>query len=579
MAKEKSAAKSEKSPFCLLGLLTVMLLLTGACATQTRVAAPVQTSPEKVEVVVPEQQSPVVDRTAPPASGQKELTPESAAMPQIVVKERYILPDPRMYAARYQHYQELKEKYDELLFHQDWISTEETSPELGQCIADLSRIVEGYGRVVANNNEVAAGEKQVDGGQPWQVVWQDLAFVQGPCPSFYQEKIKEIAGHLKEYSGEAASRAGEMVSGYTGQQNDAKAVESFKYLTENFPEWKRDPAILKQYGEALLRQGNLQEAGAIFSELLGDPAPIKETIGLYRKSADLLLAVGKTEDAARQFHALREIELAAADRTDTTDASLDLLEGRQTREPLLSIYQNFLWEYYSYDGKQLSTKASTTLSQLENFFPDNPLTDNAKRLFADMVNKVRSAVNARLAAATSLAEEKKFDQAKETLAAIKTDGLPSELADKVRFKIQEIAFDEQEEQKSSAWAQKQELEQLWQQASLAFDQHKFDDAIAACSVFVGTEYEQQAAALITKAVEQAAVDLRKQAAAFYLRARKEKDPSLRSGYLQESLALLRQIEGKYPQAKVIEKVKSNIAVLEGELETLGMDASDSEVVR
>ncbi len=305
---------------------------------------------------------------------------------------------------------------------------------------------------------------------------------------------------------------------------------------------------------------------------------MKQTIALYRKSADLLLAAGKLDEAARRFHTLKDIEQAAASGDKTTDASLDLLEGQQKREPLLSIYQNFLSEYYRYDGKDLTAKANTALSQLENFFPDNPLTENARQLYAKMVQANRSAVEAQLAAASRLADAEKYDQARETLAAINTEGIPPDLAKKIRFTLQEITFNEQEEQRSSAWEHEQKLEQLWQQASQYFDQHRFDDVIKASDAFVGTKYEQQATELVTKAVEQAAVDLRKKAAALYLKARKEKDPNLRSGYLQGALALLREIESKYPQATVMGKVKNNIAVLEKEIaaQAAMVPASDSD---
>lgn len=562
-----------KRAIYLLGLAGGVVLLVTACAPPARVPLPREPLPEKAEVAV-NKQLPLAKSPTLPLQTAQETAAVPGSPPQVVVKERFILPDRQMYAARYQQYEELKKKYDELLFHMDWLSTEQTSPELRQCIADISSIVDGYGQAVSSE---APGEtKPVAGDKPWQVVWQDLAFVQGQCPAFYEAKVKEMGGQLKQYKGEAASQAGDLVGVYADQKKDQKAIESFAYLTKNFPEWQRDPAILRQYGEVLLRQGKLQDASAIFSELLRDPSAVKQTIALYRKSADLLLAVGKLGEATRQFHALKEIEEAAASGDKATDASLDLLEAPQKKEPLFSIYQNFLSEYYSYDGKDLTAKANTTLSQLESFFPENPLTENAKRLYADMVEKTRSVVEKQLAIASRLADEEKYDQAKATLAAIKTDGLPTDLTEKIRFTVQEITFNEQEEKKSSAWEQEQKLDQLWQQASQYLDQHKFDDVIKACDAFVGTKYEKQATELVAKAVEQAAVDLRKQAAALYLKARKEKDVNLRSSYLQESLNLLREIESKYPQATIMEKVKSNIAVLEKEIATQGINDTQSD---
>lgn len=573
--REDNAVERKHRAMRQLGLVGAVLLLVAACAPPARVALPTAPLPKKAEVVVPEQLPPTGVTAQPPAlSSEPAVAP--VPPPQVVVKERYILPDQHMYAARYRRYEELKKKYDELLFHLDWLSTEKTSPELRQCVADIASIVDGYGQAI-KNEATGAEEKPADGEKPWQVVWQDLAFVQGSCAASYKAKVKEIAGQLKQYKGEAAFQAGELVSAYAEQKKDQKAIEAFKYLTENFPEWKRDPAILRQYGEVLLRQGKLQEASAVFSELLGDPNAVQQTMALYRKSADLLLAVGKLGEASRQLHVLKAIEQAAASGDKTTDASLDLLvETPQKREPLLSIYQNFLREYYSYNGKDLTAKANTTLSQLENFFPDNPLTENAKQLYASMQKQTRSVAEGQLAAASRLADAKKYDQAKELLTAIKTEGLSPDLREKIRFAIQEITFNKREDQKSDAWEQEQKLDQLWQQTTQLYDQHKFDEVIKACDTFVGTRYDQQAAELVAKAVEQAAIDLRKQAAALYLKARRENDANLRGGYLQESLALLREIETKYPQATIMEKVKSNIAVLEKEIAVLGISDNPSD---
>ncbi|MEJ2690009.1 MAG: hypothetical protein P8130_08670, partial [Deltaproteobacteria bacterium] len=344
----------------------------------------------------------------------------------------------------------------------DWLSTEEASPALRKCVDDITRIVDGYGQAVNSEgqNETTEGQGETqegldaarpDDNKPWQVVWQDLAFVQGQCSALYEAKVGEIASRLKEYKGEAASQAGELASIYAEQKNDQKAIESFRYLVENFPQWKKDPAVLRQYGEVLLRQGKLREASAIFNELPQDPAAIKQTLALYRKSADLLLAVGKLDEAARKFHAIKEIEQAAASGDEAIDASLDLLERQQKKEPLLSIYQNFLGEYYSYDGKNFPAKANTTIAQLKSSFPASPLTENAERLYAEMMRKTRAVVEGQLAAAFRLADEQKYDQAKETLTAISTDGLPADLTNKIRFSLQEITFNEQEAKKSSAW--------------------------------------------------------------------------------------------------------------------------------
>jgi tetratricopeptide (TPR) repeat protein len=544
-------------------------LVAGCAPAVKKVAIPVEQP--QVEVGVPEPEPLQVEpapRQEEPEIVEQEKQPqifvEEMEQPKVVVEEKLVLPDGEMFAARYGYYEKLQNSFRELSYHLDWLSLEESSPELQNCISLIESLQDGYRRgLEIVDNGPTADSAIVEELQPWQVVWKDMSFIQGSCEAVFDRKTEELAKLLEKYEGGEYADREEM-----SNSMEDRAIESYRYLMQNFPEWRKKPSVLRQFGQALLRRGQLKEAGDIFAKVLMAEESVRQDLSLRRETADLLLASGRIEQAVQQYKALADAEDIAAKGKEITAASLDLLEGRINREPLLSIYQNFLWEFYTFDGIKVSPKARTSVTQLKSYFPYSPLTENARSMLASMEKKVRQVVQERLKTAELLADEKQFTEAKKVLQEIPSENLPADLAENIHQTLQEIAFDAEEDQRTFEWNQKEQLSSRWQRAEDLFEQHLYDAAIDIYSSFRGTEYEQKAAAMLLQTVDQAAVDLRKEAASLFLKAHKEKDPFLRRSYLTDSLELLKKIEEKYPQTTIYDKVQRNMAALEEEISSL-----------
>lgn len=547
--------------------------VAGCAPAVKKVAIPVEQPQvaKQVEVVVPEPE-PLHEETVPQQEKpdipeqekQSQILVEEIEQPKVVVEEKLVLPDGEMFAARYGYYEKLRNSFRELSYHLDWLSLEESSSELQNCISLIESLLDGYrqGLEIVDNGP-AADSAVVEEQQPWQVVWKDMSFIQGSCQAVFDRKTEELAKLLEKYEGgEYADREG------LSNSMEDRAIGSYRYLMQNFPEWRKKPAVLRQFGQALLRRGQLKEAGDIFSKALTAEESVFQDLSLRREAADLLLASGRIEQAVQQYKALADAEDIAAKGKEVTAASLDLLEGRVNREPLLSIYQNFLWEFYTFDGIKVSPKARTSVTRLESNFPYSPLTENARSMLVSMETSARQVVQERLKTAERLADEKQFTEAKKVLQGIPSEDLPADLAENIHQTLQEIAFDAKEDQRTFEWNQKEQLASRWQQAEDFSEQHLYDAAIDIYSSFRGTEYEQKAAAMLLQTVDQAAVDLRKEAASLFLKARKEKDPFLRRSYLTDSLELLKKIEEKYPHTSIYDKVQRNMAALEEEIRSL-----------
>jgi hypothetical protein len=73
---------------------------------------------------------------------------------------------------------------------------------------------------------------------------------------------------------------------------------------------------------------------------------------------------------------------------------------------------------------------------------------------------------------------------------------------------------------------------------------------------------------IIEAANQAAGEMRKEAAALFIRAGKTQDLEQKKHLLLESHRLLKDIQTQYPQTELLDKVQQNISILEEQINRL-----------
>jgi tetratricopeptide (TPR) repeat protein len=102
----------------------------------------------------------------------------------------------------------------------------------------------------------------------------------------------------------------------------------------------------------------------------------------------------------------------------------------------------------------------------------------------------------------------------------------------------------------------------WDKAVLLLESGQYDDAIDAFSRLFNTEYDIPARANIQKAAEVASVGMRRKSANIFVKARREMEYDLKKELLRESWQLLHDITVKYPEVKLIDKVRKNLLIIE-----------------
>jgi hypothetical protein len=102
------------------------------------------------------------------------------------------------------------------------------------------------------------------------------------------------------------------------------------------------------------------------------------------------------------------------------------------------------------------------------------------------------------------------------------------------------------------------------------EEEKFEEAI---SQLESLEKEhlagRESEVLKERAIEQLINRERNRAAKFFLAAKQTQDTSKKEAYLRESYGILKNLLDKYPSSPLIDKVKSNLAIVTEEIEKLG----------
>ena len=165
----------------------------------------------------------------------------------------------------------------------------------------------------------------------------------------------------------------------------------------------------------------------------------------------------------------------------------------------------------------------------------------------------------------SLVAEKKFTEATDILKNMTNYYLPADLQAVVQKTYYEVAQAELQETEDQRRIQEMELTEKWDAAVLLMDSQRFDLAISAFEILMGTDYEEQATIKIVEAANLAAGQMRKEAASLFIRAGKTQDIEKKKELLLDSHRILNEILVKFPQTDLLDKVHHNVGILEEQI--------------
>ena len=359
--------------------------------------------------------------------------------------------------------------------------------------------------------------------------------------------------------------AQEVIAANVEQGAYQEALLSYGRLAQDFPDQAPSLSTQMNYGLALQYTGQIEAAAAHFTSMLQSDELSIGTLSLQREIADLLLASGNVDAAASYYDNVLFGHEAIGTETKWAEEQLAFLREVDPESEDMAAYIALLREFQTYDYRIDAPRLNEAINAFATQYTGSPVAVSALRLKTFVKEQLKSWFSRQLIRVDSLVAEKKFTEAAEILESMTRYYLPAELQAVLQKTYYEVAQTEIQEMETQQQIQEVALNEQWDAATKLLESQRYDSAITAFTALLDTEYEKEAMMKITEAANQAASQMRKDAASLFVRAGRTPDLEQKKELLLASHRLLTEIVDKYPQTELLDKVYQNIAILEGQI--------------
>ena len=566
--------------FCLMSFAVVSLTV-GGCAPQkvqlvspsidSTVEEPPAADTVQIEAEVAEIQPEVVEQQGPLTDMEFQSEPEQpealvvSPEPVIEVERILVLPnvpfvDQRMmvYADKLSSWESLASQVAELDL------SDSMPPRWHECLAAIDGVFRGYSvlmeaLLVQDLPVVVADQFVVD---PWLIYQDDITFLERGCKQVFIAGATLVSSWGNRDSDTEVKKSEAVVTQYTDEGRYEDAIVAFRNLMDSQPDRAVSANTSKMYGLALLRTGEFDMAAGVLSGALENMRSSHEERSLRRLVADLLLASGSLEEARGHYRKLADyFESRKGDDRWVAD-QLALLGGVDVKAREFPLYLDALKGYISFDGHHIPQGMRELVERMEEDFRESPLSDQARQMLGQLEDLIREWAARSLDEVDVLVANNDYVQAKSLLEKMLFDDLPGAVHGTAQRSMDYLLQAEMKYQEEQRVLMAAARSGQWDKAVLLLESREFDEAIDIFEKLFNTEYDIPARANIKKAAEAASVGMRRKSANIFVKARREKDDDRKREMLRESWQLLYDITVKYPEVKLIDKVRQNLLIIE-----------------
>ena len=439
-----------------------------------------------------------------------------------------------------------------------------------ECIQMLERILSGYSLLLERMQQSdTVPLDRIASVDPKQMQQLDIAFLESRCAELLAMDIAAEPEFRPETEPELSFAAAQAaVSAHVEQGAYQKALSAYGNLAREFPEQEPELSTRLSYGFALQYTGQVEEAAAHFLKILNSADLSLEPLSLRREIADLYLAGSNFAAAESYYNSIILAHAALGAEKTWAEEQLALLRTVDHDSAEMAAFINLLHEFQTYDYRIDAPRLNDSINAFALQYAGSPVALSALRLKTFAQYQVKSWFDRQLARIDYLVVEKKFAAATTILKNMTRYYLPTEMQATLQKIYYEVSLGEIQEKETQQRIHEMELLEKWDAATHLLDSQRYDLAITAYTDLMGTEYEEEAKIKIIEAANQAAGQMRKEAASLFIRAGKTPDLEKKKELLLASHGMLTEILAKYPQTDLLDKVQQNIAILEGQIQRL-----------
>jgi len=524
------------------------------------------------------QETPVLQPPAPEQTEQKpggSFFPVSIFAPETATEAREVKLDSADIEFVQRRLDEYKSTFDNWLgisaiTQEEEPAEEITTPE-AECMQNLERLLSGYSLLLERMQQSDSIDfnniATVDLKKMQQL---DIAFLESGCDELLAVDTSPQYEFMPDTGSDLSfTAAQENIALHMEQETYQEAIFAYERLAREFP--ARNPLLSTRlnYGLALQYSGRIEAAAEHFNNMLLSGDLSIDPIILQREIADLNLAGGNVTAAESYYDTvISKYESISTEKT-WAEEQLVLLRSVDLESEEMAEYMKLLRHFQMYDYRIHAFRLNEAINAFAMRYTGRPVAVSALRLKSFALDQLQSWFNRQLVKVDSLVAKKNYAEAIDILESMTRYYLPTELQAVLQETHDETVQAKITETENQQLLQEVELSAQWDAATNLLDSQRYDLAIPAFTAFMGTEYEEKATMMITEAANQAAGQMRKEAASLFIRVGKTPDLEEKKELLLASHELLNEILARYPQTDLLEKVRQNIAILEIQMQRFG----------
>ncbi|UCD65993.1 MAG: hypothetical protein JSW69_08300 [Deltaproteobacteria bacterium] len=477
------------------------------------------------------------------------------------------------YENKFEHWLKISEKYNE-----GTLATKLAAYET-ECVQNLERILTGYSLLLdrMQQSETVSVDR-IATVDPKEMQQLDIAFLESRCSELLSLDIADQYEFMPETEPEITfDVAQEAIASHMEQGNYLEVLYAYERLSLAFPDQKPSLSTQLNYGLTLQYTGQTEAAARHFKGMLESGELSIEPLSLQREIADLFLASGNVAAAESYYESIILAHESIGVEKSWAEEQLAFLRSVDSESDEMAAYIKLLREFHMYDYRIYSTELNEAINAFATEYAGSPVAVSGLRLKTFAADQLKLWFGRQLVHIDSLVADKKFTEATEMLKRMSRYYLPAELQAVLQKTFYEVSQAEIREIETQRHIQEMELTEQWDTAVNLLDSQQYDNAILAFEALVGTEYEERAKMKIVETANQAASQMRKEAASLFIKAGRTPDFEKKKELLLASHRLLTEILDKYPQTDLLDKVNQNKVILEEQI--MKIDPALLEVLR
>ncbi|MDX1775592.1 MAG: hypothetical protein R3297_03325 [Desulfobulbales bacterium] len=460
--------------------------------------------------------------------------------------------------------QEYEDKYGEWLEISEFNQDEQLLAHGSDCLQRVEKIISGYNLLLERmlQSDTVPYDK-ISTVDPRKMQQLDIAFLESRCSKLltmdFPQQYELVPETVVDLS---FNEAQEIIVSHAAQGNYREVVSAYDRLSLKFPDQKPLLSTQLLYGFALQYSGQIGAAAEHFNTLLAAGDFPVDPLSLRRIIADLLFASGNIAAAENHYNSIIGAYDSLGAEKIWAEEQLAFLRSVGHGSEEMAAYMKFMREFHMYDYKIHAPELNKAIDTFAADYAGSPAADRVLQLkkFAD--GRLQSWFNSELAKIDYLVAKQNHPDAADNLKNLTRYYLPADMQAVVQKTYYDVSRPDSRQDETLQEIRDIELTLQWEAAVKLLDSEQYDFAITAFEALLDTEYKEQAEMKIVEAANQAAGQMRKEAASLFIRAGKTQDHDQKKELLLASHRLLNEIPERYPQTDLLEKVKQNIDVLE-----------------